>query len=178
MENNLPENSLAEAIHKQLISEAERRLIYEGLNRIKKCLSGLTDEEIWWRPNEQSNSVGNLLLHLAGNVRQWVLTGIGNQEDTRERDKEFSETGPIPTEALILQLEAVLNETLAFLQKLKTADLVKDYSVQGFRETGVSILIHVIEHFSYHVGQITYFVKANKNLDTGYYSGIDLSKKS
>jgi uncharacterized damage-inducible protein DinB len=178
MKNDELEIFLSNTIREQLIVEAERRLVHEGLNRIEKSLDMLSEEEIWWRPNDQSNSVGNLLLHLGGNVRQWILAGLGGHEDIRERDKEFTEKGPISKEMLLNQLEEVLNETIVFLKKLTSADLVKKYSVQGFQESGVSILIHVIEHFSYHVGQITYFVKSRKNIDTGYYSGIDLTKKS
>lgn len=161
-----------------LIAETRRRLIGEGVPRIKKCLAELSETEIWHRPNEQSNSVGNLVLHLCGNVRQWVLTGLGKQPDTRQRQAEFDEKGPVPTEELIHRLENVMIEVEKVLDDLTASQLLQTVNVQGFSETGVSVLVHVVEHFSYHVGQITYFTKWKKNMDTGYYRGMDLEATS
>src|SRR5437867_7915143 len=81
---------LAEAFRKEAVSGFEKYL-----PRIVDCLELLSEEEIWWRPNEASNSAGNLVLHLCGNVRQWIISGLGGEPDTRERDKEFAERGPI-----------------------------------------------------------------------------------
>jgi len=159
-----------------LIAEVKRRLMGEGVPRIKKCLSELTVEEIWFRPNENCNSVGNLVLHLCGNVRQWLVSGLGGKPDTRQRSTEFDEKGPIPTEDLIGKLDAVMVEVNEVLGQLTPGRIKEQIIVQGFEETGLSILVHVVEHFSYHVGQITYFVKWKKDLDTAYYGGLELDK--
>ncbi len=161
-------------IKKLLVAEIKRRLIGEGVPRIKKCLAELTTEEIWLKPNENSNSVGNLVLHLCGNVRQWIVCGLGGKPDTRQRALEFDEKGPVPTKKLVAQLESVMEEVIETLDQLTTDLIAQQIVIQGFNETGLSVLVHVVEHFSYHVGQITYFVKWKKDIDTGYYAGKEL----
>ncbi|MBI1224261.1 MAG: DUF1572 domain-containing protein [Bacteroidetes bacterium] len=157
-----------------LVREAHRRLIEENLPRIKKCLSELNTEEIWYRPNENSNSVGNLVLHLCGNVRQWLLSGLGGYTDNRQRKQEFDERGPFPTSVLVRHLDELMEEVDKVLNKLTAEQLLQTVEIQGFTENGISVLVHVIEHFSYHTGQITYFVKWRKDINMNYYSGINL----
>ncbi|GJM36083.1 MAG: hypothetical protein DHS20C18_50840 [Saprospiraceae bacterium] len=160
-----------------IMQESRRRLFGEGVPRLEQCLEQLTEAEIWYRPNEQSNSVGNLVLHLCGNVRQWIGTGLGKKEDTRQRSGEFSEQGPLSKAELLKRLADMQQETEAVFDQISVADLLTDHSVQGFRENGIGILIHVVEHFSYHVGQVVYFVKSRKATDMGFYKGIDLEAK-
>jgi len=164
-------------LYVMLIQETRRRLLGESLPRLKRCLDLLEEEEVWLRPNESSNSVGNLVLHLCGNARQWIVSGLGGAVDNRRRSEEFSARGPLPKSYLIELLDALASDIEAVLDRLSEGDLLKVYPVQVFQETGVSILVHVVEHFSYHVGQVGYFVKARKNLDLGYYSGHDLERK-
>lgn len=157
-----------------LVREVRRRLLEEGLPRIRKCLSELEEKDIWLRPNEHSNAVGNLVLHLCGNVGQWLVSTLGRRPDTRQRQREFDEREPMPAGELLRRLEEVLSEADQVLAQLAPEDILSEYSVQGFRENGLSILVHVVEHFSYHVGQITYFVKWKKDMDVGYYKNSDL----
>lgn len=170
-------DNYAENFKDLIVGEVKRRLIEESVPRIKKCLSKLSQEEIWRRPNKETVSVGNLVLHLCGNVSQWVLSGLNNVPDTRERDREFSETGGISADKLMEDMEGLMQKVSDVLDSLSPADLLEVRRVQGFEETGVAILMHVTEHFSYHTGQITYYVKTNKNIDMNYYGGIDLNKK-
>jgi uncharacterized damage-inducible protein DinB len=158
-----------------LVREVRRRLLEENIPRIKQCLGELTGEEVWYRPNEQSNSVGNLVLHLCGNVRQWLLSGLGGYPDHRRRQQEFEEQGPIPTHVLVRHLDELAEEVEKVLAVLTTENLLQPVEVQGFKENGISVLVHVVEHFSYHTGQITYYVKWRKNISTNYYGGLDLS---
>ncbi|MFQ5824336.1 MAG: DinB family protein [bacterium] len=158
------------------ITECERRLFDESLPRLKKCLTLLTQEEIWFSPNSETVSVGNLILHLCGNVRQWIISGLGGAPDTRVRSKEFSEPGPIPTIELLERLEKTMDEARSVLHNLNPKTLLDKRYVQGFDESGISILVHVMEHFSYHLGQIVYFVKSRKAIDLKFYRGIDLNK--
>jgi uncharacterized damage-inducible protein DinB len=160
-----------------LIAECRRRLFTESLPRIRQCLGELTVEEIWARPNVHTNSVGSLILHLAGNVRQWILAGLGGAPDIRERQSEFDAPGPMPTAELLGRLEAVMSEVSAVLDRLDPASLLVPRRVQGFTESGLSILVHVVEHFSYHTGQIAYIVKARKDVDLGFYRGTNLNAK-
>lgn len=152
-----------------LIAETKRRLLEEGVVRLKKCLRQLTESEIWHRPNENSNSVGNITLHLCGNVKQWILAGLGKQNDDRTRQQEFDERGPIPTEKLIEQLDDLMIKVQKVLDSVTPDMLIERHAVQVYEETGLSILVHVVEHFSYHVGQVTYFVKWRKDMDMEYY---------
>lgn len=157
--------------------EIRRRLFDECWVRFERCLGELTEAEIWLRPNENSNSMGNLALHLSGNLRQWVLSGLGKAEDTRQRQKEFDERGPLPTEFLLETMRKTMEDVELVLNKITFEDLLATHNVQGFQETGIAILVHVTEHYSYHVGQMTYFVKALKDMDMGYYAGLDLEAK-
>lgn len=159
----------------QIKTEIHRRLIEESIPRAIKCLGMLSEAQIWHRPNASSNSVGNLVLHCCGNARQWVLGTMGGQEDRRERDAEFEEAGPLPTADLVHQLEGLAQELTQVIDALAPEDMTRQYRVQGFDESGIGILIHVAEHFSYHVGQMTYVVKAMTDQPTGYYEGLDLN---
>jgi uncharacterized damage-inducible protein DinB len=158
-----------------LVREVRRRLVEESVPRIKKCLAELTTEEIWYRPNENSNSVGNLVLHLCGNVRQWLLGGLGGYTDNRNRQQEFDERGPFPTSVLVRHLDELVEEVEKVLHKLNVEKILQPVEIQGFKENGVSVLVHVVEHFSYHTGQITYYVKWRKDINTQYYGGMNLN---
>ena len=151
-----------------LIAECDRRLFGESLPKIKKCLSELTQDEIWFRPNSETVSIGNLVLHLCGNVRQWITSSLGGAEDTRRRSREFSETGPIPTAELQSLLETTMKEARTAMLKLDPSTLLDKRMVWGSEQSGISILVHVVEHFSYHVGQIVYFVKSRKAIDLAF----------
>lgn len=158
-----------------IVGETKRRIIGESIPRIKTCLSLLTIDQIWYRPNENSNAVGNLILHLCGNVRQWIMHGLDYHKDNRDRDYEFSETGPLAKSVLIDMLDLLTRDLEVSLGHILQADLLQKHTIQKhFEENGISILIHVIEHFSYHTGQITYYTKWVQNIDTKYYGNLDL----
>lgn len=159
-----------------VVQEVRRRLFTECVPRLRTCLSLLSDTELWYRPNAETVSIGNLVLHLCGNVRQWILSGVDGRPDTRRRQSEFDEPGPIPADELLRRLDDVMTEVSGVLDRLTPQALLGVYRVQGFDETGAAILIHVTEHFSYHVGQVTYAVKSRKGVDLGYYKGIDLTR--
>jgi uncharacterized damage-inducible protein DinB len=122
--------------------------------------------------------VGNLVLHLCGNVTQWLFSTMCGEADIRKRQAEFDEKGPISRENLKRKIIDLMVKADLIIKDLDKTNLSRIYSVQGFQESGVGILIHITEHFSYHVGQITYFVKAMKDIDVGYYAGKDLDQIS
>jgi len=161
-----------------LRQEFLRRLKLEGYSRITKCIAELSEDEVWYQHNKNSNSMGNLVLHLSGNVRQYVIAGIGQTKDVRNRDEEFKLSSRMDKAKLIKHIETTVNEAVAVVNELSQEQLTETRKVQGFDETVLSIIVHVIEHFSYHVGQITYFTKYIKDLDTGYYAGLDLNVTS
>lgn len=159
-----------------LIVEAKRRMFDESQARVNRCLGRLGEDQVWYRPNGSSNSVGNLVLHLCGNVRQWVIAGLGGAADGRERDAEFAEKGPIPVEALRQMFNETLDEAADVLDGLDPDSLLAKRPVQCYEETGLSIIVHVTEHLSYHTGQITYITKMLTDAHTGYYEDQDLGK--
>ncbi|MDH3708878.1 MAG: DUF1572 domain-containing protein [Cyclobacteriaceae bacterium] len=165
-----------ETISQLLIEETRYRLLEESIPRLKKCLARMTADDIWYRANHQTVSAGNLVLHLCGNVKQWLISGLGGRADHRDRDKEFQEEGPLETPVLVQMLDDLSSEINQILNELDDVDLQRNQTIQGYQVTGVSILVHVVEHFSYHVGQVTYMVKSRKAVDMGYYQGKDLNQ--
>jgi uncharacterized damage-inducible protein DinB len=153
---------------RSFLDQAHRLLWRVYLPRISRCLWELSPEEIWWRANPESNSVGNLVLHLTGNVRQWIVSGLGGAPDIRERDKEFAEPGPIPRRVLVARLRKTVDEACRVLGKLSSSDLLRTYSIQGFRVTGLQAIYHVTEHFSHHAGQIILTTKMLRGKDLGF----------
>ena len=161
-------------IHTALIHEVKHRLFDESLPRIIECLEKLTDEQIWWRPNESSNSIGNLVLHLCGNVRQWIGTGLGNLPDSRKRQTEFDERRVIAKDVLVSELASTMTMAKSVISNFPGNELLISRPVQTFNETGMSILIHVTEHFSYHTGQIAYITKLLSGKSLSFYEGVVL----
>jgi len=151
------------------LDESRRYLSREYAVKIRLCLEGLSDDDLWWRPNEQSNSIGNLLLHLAGNIRQWIVSGVGGAADTRKRQAEFDERGPLPRAEVLRRLDAALSDVDAVLRDLDPATLTQDRQIQG-RDTNVfRAIYHVVEHFGMHTGQILYIAKLRSGADLGFY---------
>ena len=144
------------------------RLEERFLPRIIECLGQLSDEEIWWRPNEASNSIGNLMLHMCGNMRQWIISCLGGAADIRERDKEFSARGPIPRSELREELQQTVRQACGVLARLKPADLLRSYRIQHYDVTGYEAGAQVIEHMAYHTGQIIYVTKLKRAKDLGF----------
>ena len=155
------------------------RLFEEGIPRIEKCLGLLSLQEVWYRPNEKTNSIGHLILHLCGNVTQWIGSGVGKTPDHRMRQLEF-ETNDHVSKDVLLQRLTSLKEIAehAFADINTSKSLAEKRMVQGFDETVLSIIVHVIEHFSYHVGQIAWITKLMANQDLGFHAGLDLDAKS
>lgn len=159
-----------------LKAECVRRL-RESEHRIAHCLSLLTENQVWQQPNTHTVSVGNLVLHLCGNVGQWIGSALGGAPDLRERDLEFTTGARLPKPALVERLQASVDDAVRIIAGLDQSQLERLHQVQGFSETGVAILVHVAEHFSYHTGQITLHTKLLLDIDTGYYKGLDLNAK-
>lgn len=157
-----------------LKKEAERRIIQESVPRIKKCLSLLTIDQIWYKANSNSNSIGNLVLHICGNARQWVCSGIGDLPDTRNRQLEFTSTEALSAETLSSLLDTLCIDVIKVVEGIHDDEWIKIKKVQVFEETVLSILVHVIEHFSYHTGQITYLTKLLTDVDLKYYGDLNL----
>ncbi|MEW6238864.1 MAG: DinB family protein [Candidatus Omnitrophota bacterium] len=137
--------------------------------KIRKCCENLSEEDVWRRPNEHSNSVGNILLHLCGNLRQWIIHGLGGVEDVRNRPQEFAERSPIPKAQLLAKLEGTLKEVDETLARFDLSRLLEKKTVQGFAETNLTVVYHVVEHFAQHLGQISYITKMLCDVDLKYF---------
>ena len=151
------------------LSYCRRRLTEEYLPGILRCLDELSDEEIWWRPHENGNSIGNLVLHLSGNVGQWINSGLGDNPDTRNRKSEFSERGPVPRNELIDRLVTTLRDADATLARFDPSRLLGKRNIQVYEVTCLDALSHVVEHFAQHLGQIIYITKLRKGVDLKFY---------
>jgi uncharacterized damage-inducible protein DinB len=139
------------------------------LANIERCVGLLTVEQTWQRPNDVSNSVGNLVLHLTGNVRQWVIAGIGGEPFQRDRPAEFAERGPLPQAQILAGLRDVVVRADQVIAGLSAADLEQEYSIQGRTVTGIAAVFHVVEHFSFHTGQIVSMTKLFTGRDLSLY---------
>lgn len=155
-------------------AEFKLRVLDESLSRIELCMSKLSDADLWHRPNENSNSVGNLIMHLEGNIRQYVISGVGGEKDVRKRPEEFEPENKKSRTELFDKLYQTLLTANKVVQQLAEEKFAESVSIQGFEHTRLSAILHVVEHLSYHVGQITYYTKAKKNIDTAYYGNMDL----
>jgi uncharacterized damage-inducible protein DinB len=137
--------------------------------RIADCLNKLSEEQIWARPNESSNSVGNLVLHLCGNVRQWIGHGVAWQPDIRARDREFSARGGVSASDLQERLAGAVEATVTQIRAVTDERLGETIRPQGYEISVLAAIYHVVEHFSYHTGQILWITKAALDQDLGYY---------
>lgn len=155
------------------LEQSRKALFDECWPRMRKTVEGLSEEQLWWRPNEASNSIGNLLLHLSGNVRQWIVTSFNRREDQRNRPAEFAEKAGGPANELLARLGATLDEAAAVLSRLTEADLLAPMDIQGYHTTGLAAVYHVVEHFAMHYGQILYIAKAQQGQDLGFYSELN-----
>jgi len=153
-----------------LFLEFSRRKLFEHYwTRLRTCVESLTDEQVWWRPNAASNSIGNLILHLNGNVRQWLVVSFNRSEDDRDRPTEFAADSGLSASELLARLGATMNEAAEVLARLSEADLVAPMEIQGYHVSGLEAVYQVVEHFGLHYGQIAYISKSLSDRDLGFY---------
>lgn len=144
-------------------------LLGDYLPKIEHCLQKLTDEQIWWRANEESNSIGNLILHLCGNARQWIITGVGSGPDKRDRDAEFAQREVITRDELLNLLRSTLTEVGTVLRTLDPGVVLERRKIQGNDVEILEAIFHVTEHFSMHAGQIFLLTKMLTGTDLRFY---------
>lgn len=151
------------------LKESRSLLVGDYLPKIERCVTLLSDEQIWWRANSASNSIGNLLLHLSGNVRQWIVVGLGEAEDKRDRDAEFAQRDVIPGEELLCRLRETLHEADQTLARFDDGRLLDQFTIQGLEVSALPAIMHVVEHFSMHTGQIILLAKMFAEVDLEFY---------
>ena len=151
--------------------------IKESHKRIIACLDMLDESQIWLKPNTALNSMGNLVLHLCGNITQYIISTLGGAPDHRNRDSEFAAVGGKTKAELKSSFNNVIEQSIQCINNADDADLSKIKKVQVYDLTGVGIIIHVTEHLSYHTGQIAFLTKLLLEKDLGFYAGLDLNQK-
>jgi uncharacterized damage-inducible protein DinB len=158
----------AEAIFLQFSADKLEQLH----GRIKDCLARLTPEQIWIRNSENENAVGNLVLHLSGNIRQWIGSGVAGMPDNRQRDAEFDARGGKATAELSDLLETRVAEAVVIIRKVPATRLTERITPQGHDVTVLEAIAHVVEHFSQHTGQVILLTKMLTGDDLGYYQHL------
>jgi uncharacterized damage-inducible protein DinB len=158
-----------EEVAREFLTVARGYLRDDYLPKIERCLDELSDEQVWWRPHERSNSIANLLLHLEGNARQWILGGVRDDRDVRERQTEFDARGRAVRVELLNCLRATLAEIDGVLASLAPAALLERRRIQGHDVAVLGAVFHVVEHFSTHTGQIVLLTKMLKGGDLAFY---------
>ena len=164
---------VAQRLARSVAEEFGRRLLEEYVPRIRRCVELLSEEQLWEKPGPHGNSVANLLLHLAGNVRQWIMVGIGDEPDLRDRDAEFrrnrdevQKTGA----ELMSDLEDTVSEAVQIVEELGPQNLLEVHTFQDrYEESVLGAVLHVMEHFSGHAGQIYAYSKQTLGIDLKFY---------
>ncbi len=162
-------------IEEQFLKYSADKLIQLS-GRIEDCLGRLSGEQIWMRNTENENSVGNLVLHLCGNVGQWIGSGVAAKPDTRERDKEFAARGNVTAAELGQRLNATVSEAASIIRNLNPARLSEMTTVQKYDVTVMEVIYHVVEHFAEHTGQVIFATKLLTGQDLGYYKHLNQPK--
>ncbi|MGB7760048.1 MAG: DinB family protein [Bryobacteraceae bacterium] len=153
----------------RLFLDCSLRRLKEQAHRIETCLGKLTPEQVWARGGDNENSIGNLVLHLCGNVRQWIVCGVGGRPDTRDRDSEFAARGGVSIPELSARLRETVDQATAVIAALAPERLPEPLVVQGYSISVLEAVYHVVEHFSGHTGQILFATKMLTGADLGFY---------
>lgn len=161
-------SGLAAEVGAEFIRVARKEL-RQGCDRVHACLDKLTTEQIWHRDHAIENSVGNLVLHVGGNVRQWIVSGVGDVPDKRDRDWEFATRDPLPADELRNRLADAVDAGDAVLAGLPLERLPETRRIQVYELTVLHAIIHVLTHFAGHVGQIIWATKHVTGKDLGFY---------
>ena len=156
----------------QIFLQTSSRTLEQLLSRIRDCLAKLKPDEIWARGHENENAIGNLVLHLSGNVRQWIVSGVGGSPDVRVRDAEFAARGEVPTSELVERIDSTVREAVAVIGKVTRERLMEHLTIQKYDVTVMEAIFHVVEHFSQHTGQIIFATKMLTGQDLGFYKHL------
>jgi len=157
-----------DALQRQFLEHSVAKL-RQYTERIETCLGMMTDEEVWTSGGENQNAPANLVLHLCGNVRQWLVASVGGQPDIRQRDQEFSARGGVSTGELAARLRATVEQAAAVIQGVSGERLAERISPQHYDVSVMEAIYHVVEHFALHTGQIIFATKMLTGADLGFY---------
>ncbi len=148
------------SISAKFLDDSRAFLKRDYMPKIERCVAQLTEEQIWSRANDASNSIGNLLLHLTGSSRYWAVEVIGGTPIGRVRQQEFDRRDPLPPERLLADLRAAMAEVDEQLSRLTDAALLEERTTRKETLTVLWCVYHIVEHFAMHTGQILSMTKA------------------
>lgn len=154
-----------DAVALAFLDKSRNLITADYMPKIERCLDRLSDTDIWWRPNEASNSIGNLILHLCGNVTMWIIGGVGALPFERHRQLEFDERRKIPSAELRARLKGVVEQADEVMSAVSADDLLSPRQIQGYDVSVLEAIYHVVEHFGMHTGQIILLSKARVGQD-------------
>jgi hypothetical protein len=154
---------------------SREKLLGQFWPRLRTCVEALSEEQVWWRPNAASNSIGNLMLHLNGNVTQWLIASFNRSQDMRDRPAEFSRTEGLTRAVLVDMLAATMERVTEVFGRLGEEELGTFFDIQGYRLTGLEAVYQVVEHFGLHYGQIAYITKMLRDEDLEFYRELNAS---
>ena len=152
--------------------------LQESLRMITLAFDKIDDTLLWKKPNTTGNSLGNQILHLCGNMTQYIISSLGEQPDLRQRDTEFEAKDGYTKDELLQKLTTTVQQATTIIHEASETQLLQKRDVQGFHFSGIGVIIHAVEHCSYHTGQIAFWVKQLTNNDLGFYDGLDLTVKN
>jgi uncharacterized damage-inducible protein DinB len=157
----------------QIFLDFSVRKLRQYMERIAACTAPLTVEQIWSRDSPACNAIGNLLLHLEGNVRQWILGGVGGRPDHRDRDREFALRGGLAKADLLRALQETVTAGTEVLERLPAERLLESVTIQQHYKVSIlEAVYHVVEHFGQHTAQVIYISKSITKQDLGFYSHL------
>ena len=156
---------------------SRKKLLDQYWPRLRACVEPLSVEQVWWRPNPASNSIGNLILHLNGNMTQWLVVSFNQQADQRDRSAEFAAEGGLTAADLLTRLGATIERAAEVLHRLTAEELLASYTIQGYNVRGLDAVYQVVEHFGLHYGQIAYITKTLTASDLGFYKELSQTGK-
>jgi len=172
MTDNVPETATL------FVEFSRHKLLEQYWPRLRSCVESLSEEQVWWRPNDSSNSIGNLLLHLNGNVTQWLIAPFLHFEDTRDRPAEFSRKDGVAPAELLARMEKTMSSADSVFAALTKSDLHAHFDIQGYHVTGLHAVYQVVEHFGLHYGQIAYITKLLRDSDLGFYRELSATGRT
>jgi hypothetical protein len=156
----------------QAFTSFSARKLAQLAGRVQDCLGRLSADQVWWRGGENQNAMGNLVLHLCGNVRQWIIGGVGGAADVRDRDGEFAERRLRPPAEVAALLAQTVAEAVRIIEALPAERLGEGLRIQGYDITVLEAIYSVVEHFGQHTGQIIFLTKLTTGQDLGYYAHL------
>ena len=166
MENNVLEEFKNNSIYR----------LKEGERMLHLAFKKIDEEQLWLRAVPQGMSLGNQLLHSCGNMTQYIIASLGNRKDNRQRTAEFETQGGATSSELLKKLTTTVALAVETIETTTEEEYLRMRKVQGFNLTGIGAVLHAVEHFSYHVGQVAFWVKQLTNSDLGFYDQQDLNQ--